>query len=1315
MKISRGKIYKILHSRNQTKKIKKNKQLGKRKNKNPRTYNKRKRKHLRYKSLKDRKHHKKHHKKGGARLVAKGVGDSGKPIKELQNKVNDYSGIWVEALKTYVAECKNLTGEDVGSASSLQESSSRGVTNTTEIDNAISKLEVVKKKALTTSGFRSFAEGLIGKTSATESKEEIAKQIQLFIDNERALYNKITELRGGQGAPLNLINAIRGMLEANKDFLSTSFNGPNNKSISSVIKSFLDTFTKLVCGPGINAEFDLLIMQLEKQADKELKELKSLASDFRLSPSEEGFDNLNAKQISAAITLSSLSMVFGILCHNVLVIGENTSSGFQANYTVMGVQSRELGQNPPNGGKYYRTFVREISEIEETYVKEMQEIITTNKLVVNGMRPKKSRLSIEGEGTKPYEETLIQGGGGDKSGMPKYKKFFQGLDSSMKKEITKPEEDDQVGNQDGSLVEMREVEPSAAVSSGSEEKPTAPEVSSQVKATAERLFPGSEGTASKDEDLLCSKPTTWDNAYTALRADSQKAIGLCNPDYNKEEKVVENKSFEKINVLGDSNCGWYSIAEYIYSYSSPVSDKKNEAWLTIVLKDANEQAKKFIEAIRDADPLSARQVGNDGIIKYDSKIVGDMKEWVSEHSALAKKVNAAVAAKERGAEGKKKNLKDSYLNDYHFKEFADLLKTTICSIETDQNLGWAYTPSGAGCGDEGTGVCIDASLEAIVPPPPLMLINTGKLAKDQGGGNGAHFDLLVPATGEDGKIFNIFESKTLHSEIKQGITTARQAAVARENIYGASNQGNTPPPGDEASSDDAKTVDKASSDAAKTDDKCKSTVCNEAKGFDDFYKTLGIDRPKKWSPAFRNYMQAAFQNKLLKVRGRPKEEICVSEAQARFSEEDSWKEYDSNYTKCGGTLQPIWDPPVADTSPTQEPGPTSGPAQAEGSTSGPAQAEGSTSGPAQAEGSTSVPAQAEGQTSVPAQAEGQTSGPAQQGAPPQGEGSTSEDTSLPQAPGPTSEGPTSPQAEGQTSEDTPPPQSPVPTSAPAQAQPQAQAQAQSTGQDGSVTTTHARINNKGQLVVTITAVLPEGTLMNVTGPGGSNTEAVLKGVVDNINQRMPSTGQQTPPPPPPQQSANASQEEGEAPKEEGEAPKEEGEAPKEEGEAPKEEGGEEEEDEEGAEEEGGEDANDGQKVPSANQDDNTSPPQEVPPPASENNEDGSDEPTLPPPGPPPPSDKEIESSLNTPPPEEDTSSAKAPEVRSDDTVPDLESGNAQIDQTTGMALDPSKFAKSTDALPVGGKKKKKRKTKRRKAKRGKQTKRRKQNKNKHKN
>ena len=217
-------------------------------------------------------------------------------------------------------------------------------------------------------------------------------------------------------------------------------------------------------------------------------------------------------------------MVFGILCYDVLVIGQNTS-GFQANYTVMGVQSRELGQNPPNDGKYYRTFVREISEIEETYVKEMQDIITNNKLVVNGMRPKKSRLSIEGEGTKPYEETLIQGGGGDKTGIPKYKKFFQGLDPSMKKEITKPEEDDQV-QPEGLSVEMQNMASSAPVSSGSEQNPTKPQVSQPVQDAQRRLFPGSESTAEKDEDLLCRDPTTWDKAYKALRDDANKAIGL---------------------------------------------------------------------------------------------------------------------------------------------------------------------------------------------------------------------------------------------------------------------------------------------------------------------------------------------------------------------------------------------------------------------------------------------------------------------------------------------------------------------------------------------------------------------------------------------------------------------------------------------------------------------------------------------------------------------------------------------------------------------------------------------------------------------
>ena len=45
--------------------------------------------------------------------------------------------------------------------------------------------------------------------------------------------------------------------------------------------------------------------------------------------------------------------------------------------------------------------------------------------------------------------------------------------------------------------------------------------------------------------------------------------------------------FKQKDVVGDSNCGWYSIAEYIHYY------KENEAWLTLVLKDADEKAKVY--------------------------------------------------------------------------------------------------------------------------------------------------------------------------------------------------------------------------------------------------------------------------------------------------------------------------------------------------------------------------------------------------------------------------------------------------------------------------------------------------------------------------------------------------------------------------------------------------------------------------------------------------------------------------------------------------------------------------------------------------
>ena len=87
--------------------------------------------------------------------------------------------------------------------------------------------------------------------------------------------------------------------------------------------------------------------------------------------------------------------------------------------------------------------------------------------------------------------------------------------------------------------------------------------------------------------------------------------------------------------------------------------------------------------------------------------------------------------------------------------------------------------------------------------------------------------------------------------------------------YAASNQGNTSPP-----------VDKESSDAAKTDDKCKST-CKGATGFIDFYKTLDIERPKTWSPAFKNYMLAAVQNKIT-PEGTSEDKQCAEEAEARL-------------------------------------------------------------------------------------------------------------------------------------------------------------------------------------------------------------------------------------------------------------------------------------------------------------------------------------------------------------------------------------------------------------------------------------------------
>ena len=93
MKISRGKIYKVLLSRNQTKKKKAKKHLHKRKHKKRRTYHKRKPPHLKNKSLKVNKRH-----KGGARLAKTANSDQ-----QYQDKLaNKYAKLWKNALKEYV-------------------------------------------------------------------------------------------------------------------------------------------------------------------------------------------------------------------------------------------------------------------------------------------------------------------------------------------------------------------------------------------------------------------------------------------------------------------------------------------------------------------------------------------------------------------------------------------------------------------------------------------------------------------------------------------------------------------------------------------------------------------------------------------------------------------------------------------------------------------------------------------------------------------------------------------------------------------------------------------------------------------------------------------------------------------------------------------------------------------------------------------------------------------------------------------------------------------------------------------------------------
>jgi len=991
MKISRGKIYKILHSRNQTKKKNPKKHLGKRKHRKPRTYNKKKRKHLRYKSLKNKQ------KRGGARLRKSADPDN----KEYSKKIDDkYGKLWENALKDYLDELQKpeFREADVGSRE-----------QNTIFYSALKKIEDFKSTAASKSMMRGLFDAVAGTSKTTSAKEIIISEVDNFIERESEIYKHQGDLMGlGEKNAANITrmeNALNNNLKEDNEYYRNIKSG----------------FKLLKLGVGIEAVFDLEVLKLENALQEKLDELRDVVNEYRLHKTSDNFENVKKN-------ISETSSLFTNLTKIAALFGATVDALDKPYNTIMSLQM-QIMYIPETDFSGHTVGTRKVSYLENVS-KEIQAAINSLKtkygeiLTGGGLDDR-----IEGDTIDKItkRDNLVDSGQNNLS--VEYEKFETTLpknviskqEKDIKTNTTSNPVDESSGvelGEPGSSIEMSDLStpklvPSSEDLSGAtdasatddtsktvEEPSSGDSVDPAIKATGDRLGLRTDETQAVDsptQKVKCTK-NTWNEIIEDAKGGNNKVVGLCDPAFVKSrthhsmKNIIENPDYNKVIMKGDGNCGWYAVAFWIHK------NKDNEKWLKSL--DLSGVPQTFISSIRDND----REKPGTENQSFEKTIVDQMRLWV--RTERQNDIESSTIYDEKRKTKELAKLTDQYLTGEDLIYFARLLKTTICVYETAPHKLWRYISDD----NKALGIKIPQSADNSYPEP-IMLLHTG---------GPDHYDYLGSSSSVDdssqknGAIYNLFKDKDTFENFKnmeliRGTGKVVAEAAAKEAAL--------------------KQHKKAQEEWEK--ENCKSLgECDKDKGFINYFDKLGIKAPTstEWKKEIVAEATAA-KNKLLEGKDQTSPEAkCILEAYLTLTNKENYRNYMLHYAMCGGNLS-VEEPSIAATAP-------------------------GVTKPEAADTESSP----EPKVAPPAP-------PVQEVAP----GSGSDDVHHPKSL----------------------------HSADADVHHETHAKSP----DGSLTTTHARINEDGQLEVTIRAVLPKGSLLDVTGPSGSSTEAVLKGVVDHINSK----------------------------------------------------------------------------------------------------------------------------------------------------------------------------------------------------------------------
>uniref|UniRef100_A0AB39JC38 Ankyrin repeat protein n=1 Tax=Florenciella sp. virus SA2 TaxID=3240092 RepID=A0AB39JC38_9VIRU len=215
---------------------------------------------------------------------------------------------------------------------------------------------------------------------------------------------------------------------------------------------------------------------------------------------------------------------------------------------------------------------------------------------------------------------------------------------------------------------------------------------------------------------------TWVEAINKKNNSSSAVIALCKAGYvfDKSQKMAlpEKEGFKKIEIVGDGNCGWYTILEYLHMYGD-----STKLELSPGLKDIYQN--KTILA-------SKRNVTSTGEIKYDKSIISDLRNYVHKLSGQT----------------------DNQLRDADLNYLKDEINTTLCLYESQTGRpAWRYYSKD----DKTKGISIPPNSDSDLPIP-LMFYHTGtSTSTDQSVTTGGHFSLLTLDDLETSKVFKIFD------------------------------------------------------------------------------------------------------------------------------------------------------------------------------------------------------------------------------------------------------------------------------------------------------------------------------------------------------------------------------------------------------------------------------------------------------------------------------------------------------------------------------------------------------------------------------